>query len=60
MDTKKYGLTDLTKDELMHIDGGKEGDAARVIGKIWGGFIAVMEYIGKHTNEYTPGYAQGK
>lgn len=62
IDTNKYGLADLTSEELMLTNGGEAGDFAKIIGKVIGAGIAVLEYIGKNIaegNEQLPTYAQG-
>ena len=51
IDTNKYGLADLTSEELMLTNGGEAGDFAKIIGKVIGAGIAVLEYIGKNIAE---------
>lgn len=60
INSNKYGLADLTQDELMLTNGG--GDFI-TISRLAAALIDVLEQIGKNIaegNEHTPYYGQGK
>lgn len=51
IDTKKYGLTDLSSDELLLTNGGEAGDFIGFLAYVGGVAVAVLEYIGKNIAE---------